>query len=61
MDESELVIIELKQWQTVERSEIDECVVTFLGGQQRSTTHPSVQASHYEEYLASTLGAFEQG
>src|SRR5579872_189767 len=55
------VVIELKQWQSVARSEIDECVVTFLGGQQRSTAHPSVQANHYEEYLANTVGAFSRG
>jgi len=55
------VIMELKQWESVEPSDIDECILTFLGGRKRSTPHPSIQASHYEEYLANTVGAFSRG
>jgi DUF2075 family protein len=55
------VIIELKQWESVESSEIDECVITFIGGAKRATTHPAIQASHYEEYLSNTMSAFSKG
>jgi hypothetical protein len=35
------VIVELKQWDKVERSEIPECVSTFVGGGIRNVLHPS--------------------
>ena len=41
------VIIELKQWETVEPTGKDAIVRTFLGGAQRETTHPSYQAWSY--------------
>lgn len=43
------VIIELKQWETVEKNDrLDAVVVeTFIGGGKRQTTHPSYQAWSY--------------
>jgi uncharacterized protein len=43
------VIVELKQWETVEKNErLDAVVVeTYLGGSKRPTTHPSYQAWSY--------------
>lgn len=43
------VIVELKQWETVEKNErLDAVVVeTYLGGSKRQTTHPSYQAWSY--------------
>src|SRR5690606_25590496 len=41
------VIVELKQWQTVEVTSKDAIVRTQLGGAVRETTHPSYQAWSY--------------
>lgn len=53
------VIVELKQWSSVEASEIDETVRTHLGGQLRDVPHPSVQVGNYRNYLADTNSAFQ--
>jgi DUF2075 family protein len=45
------VIVELKQWQDVEATEEDAVVRTFLGGNKRSTAHPSYQAWTYAALL----------
>ena len=45
------VIVELKQWETAEATEMDGVVTTFLGGGVRETTHPSYQANSYKLYL----------
>ncbi|MFJ7849183.1 DNA/RNA helicase domain-containing protein [Peribacillus sp. NPDC097206] len=43
-----IVIVELKQWQDVEKVDGKEAIVkTFLGGGVRETTHPSYQAWSY--------------
>lgn len=41
------VIIELKQWSKVEKTNKDGVVKTFLGGSERETSHPSYQAWTY--------------
>ena len=41
------VIIELKQWAEVSRTQKDAIVKTWLGGAQREVTHPSYQAWTY--------------
>ncbi|MCH6258980.1 DUF2075 domain-containing protein [Puniceicoccaceae bacterium K14] len=41
------VIIELKQWQTVEPTHMDAIVSTYTGGRIRETNHPSYQAWSY--------------
>ncbi len=41
------VIIELKQWQAVQKTTKDGIVSTFLGGGERETSHPSYQAWTY--------------
>ena len=45
------VIVELKQWETVEPTELDGVVRTFLGKGPRETTHPSYQAMSYGALL----------
>lgn len=45
------VIVELKQWEHVERTAKDAVVRTFLGGATRETTHPSYQAWSYAALL----------
>lgn len=43
-----IVIVELKQWQDIEKVDGKEAIVkTFLGGEVRETTHPSYQAWSY--------------
>jgi DUF2075 family protein len=54
--EKTAVLIELKQWDTVRRTEKDAIVETFLGGGLRETSHPSYQAWSY----ASLLEGFNQ-
>lgn len=46
-----LVIIELKQWTIVEKSELAEHVRTALGGGIRDVTHPSYQVWSYKSHL----------
>ena len=46
-----LVVIELKQWATVESSELAEHVRTVLGGGIRDVTHPSYQVWSYKSHL----------
>lgn len=55
------VIVELKQWDTVQPSEVDDCVETFVGGAVRSHLHPSRQAANYQQYLQDTHTAFSDG
>jgi uncharacterized protein len=55
------VIIELKQWSAVEDSQIDECVLTYVGGKLRDMPHPSRQAANYRQYLADMNSAFSDG
>jgi hypothetical protein len=45
------VIVELKQWEETERSYVDDCVVTFVGGRLRDQLHPSKQVGNYQRYL----------
>ncbi len=52
------VIVELKQWTTVEPTDIDDSVLTFLGGMLREVPHPSIQVAHYSRYLADMNSAF---
>ena len=55
------VVLELKQWDKVDRSPIDECVETFVGGGLRDMLHPSRQAADYQQYLLDTHTAFSDG
>jgi DUF2075 family protein len=56
------VIIELKQWTEIGRSNIPECVtVEFGGGRLKDHLHPSKQVQQYERYLLDTHPAFTDG
>jgi hypothetical protein len=52
------VIVELKQWTSVGRSEITDCVTVALGGRMLDRLHPSRQVERYERYLSDTHPAF---
>jgi hypothetical protein len=56
------VIIELKQWTAVGRSNISDCVtVEYGGGHEKDVLHPSKQVAQYQRYLADTHPAFSEG
>lgn len=57
-DQSNVIIIELKQWEKAERTSREDIVTTYLAGTIRAVTHPSYQAysyaktiEHYNEYV----------
>ncbi|QNI88505.1 DUF2075 domain-containing protein [Synechococcus sp. ROS8604] len=45
------VIVELKQWESVQSTELDGVVRTFIGKGPRETTYPSYQAMSYGQLL----------
>ncbi len=55
------VVVELKQWDKVSESPIDECVETFVGSRLRDVLHPSRQVGDYQQYLLDTHTAFSDG
>lgn len=52
------VIIELKQWETSQVSQVSEHVITWVGGANRDVLHPSVQVGQYKLYLEDNHSAF---
>jgi uncharacterized protein len=52
------VIVELKQWTEVGRSNVTDCVTVDYGGRPRDTLHPSRQVAQYQRYLVDTHPAF---
>src|ERR1051325_9814720 len=55
------VVVELKQWEEVQPSYVDECVTTFVGHALRDVLHPSRQVGDYQEYLEDYHVAFTSG
>jgi hypothetical protein len=58
---SAAVVVELKQWDYVDPSWVDECVTTTVGMRQRDVLHPSAQVGGYARYLTDTNTAFADG
>lgn len=52
------VIIELKQWETAQVSEVSDHVLTWVGGANRDVLHPSVQVGQYKLFLEDNHSAF---
>ena len=48
---SNVVIIELKQWESAEKTSREDLVTTFLAGRKRTVTHPSYQAYSYAKTI----------
>jgi DUF2075 family protein len=48
---SQVVIVELKQWSEIQLSDTPNHVITFLGGGMREERHPSYQAWSYQTHL----------
>ncbi len=55
------VIVELKQWTAVGRSNIPESVTVAFGDRIKDHLHPSAQVRQYERYLQDTHPAFSDG
>ncbi|MBV9925688.1 MAG: DUF2075 domain-containing protein [Acidobacteria bacterium] len=55
------VIVELKQWDAVGPSEVEDCVITAVGGAPREVLHPSRQVGNYQEYLEDCYPVFHSG
>ena len=52
------VLIELKQWDHAEASDVPDCVGVLYGGRIRDQLHPSAQVGQYRQYLSDTHTAF---
>lgn len=55
------VIVELKQWDDAEPSDVEDCVLTFLGGRLRQVLHPSWQVGNYLQFLEDYHVVFSSG
>jgi len=55
------VIVELKQWDEVQPTNVEDCVMTFLGGRLRQVLHPSRQVGNYQLFLEDYHTAFSSG
>lgn len=52
------VIVELKQWEQADLSDVEGCVETWVGGARREVLHPSCQVAQYRQYLEDGHEAF---
>lgn len=52
------VIVELKQWEHADLSEVEGCVETWVAGARREVLHPSCQVGQYRQYLEDGHEAF---
>lgn len=52
-DKSNVIIVELKQWETCEKTTKENLVTTFVGGCNRTVTHPCYQAYSYAKTIES--------
>jgi DUF2075 family protein len=55
------IIVELKQWDKCESSDVEKVVTSWLGGRKREVLHPSVQVRQYQLYLEDSHSAFHEG
>lgn len=55
------VVVELKQWDDAQPSDVEDCVLTFLGGRLRQVLHPSRQAGNYLQFLEDYQVVFSSG
>jgi len=55
------VVVELKQWDDAQPTDVEDCVLTFLGGRLREVLHPSRQVGNYQQFLKDYHTAFAAG
>lgn len=53
-----VVVIELKQWSSVEDCDIENNVITFVGGAKRMVPHPALQVRGYHYLLKDFIQVF---
>jgi uncharacterized protein len=59
-DKGNVVLLELKQWSNVEDCQIENNVITWMGGARTMEPHPSYQVAGYHWYLLDFKAAFEE-
>ena len=59
-NDSHVVVIELKQWQSVEKSEMEGNVLTYIAGSLREVAHPVSQVKSYHYYLKDFVTLFSE-
>lgn len=59
--ESNVVLVELKQWSSAELCNIEGNVLTFVGGAKRIEAHPSMQVKNYHDMLKDFVELFDGG
>ncbi len=60
-NQKNFVIIELKQWERAEKTDMDGVVETVFGGGIAETTHPSYQAYTYRDFMEDFHSAVADG
>ncbi len=55
-----VVLMELKQWTRVQDCDLENNVITFVGGANRIEAHPSFQVGGYHSYLKDFVEVFEE-
>jgi DUF2075 family protein len=55
-----VVIVELKQWSKVEPCDIDDNIITWIGGKRVMQAHPSFQVQGYHNYMKDFITLFEE-
>ena len=55
-----VVIVELKQWSSVEPCDIDDNIITYIGGKRTMHAHPSYQVEGYHNYMKDFITLFEE-
>lgn len=59
MNSPEVVVIELKQWSSVDLCNVQGNVYTFIGGAKRMLAHPSSQVRGYHNFLKDFVKIFD--
>ncbi len=54
-----VVLMELKQWTRVQDCDLENNIITFVGGANRIEAHPSYQVGGYHHYLKDFIKIFE--
>lgn len=60
-DRPQAVVVELKQWEHVEPSPIEDCVSVSMGPRMKDVLHPSAQVGGYQRYLMDVHTTFSEG
>jgi hypothetical protein len=59
-DNDNVVVVELKQWDSADPCEIDYNLITTIGGSKAMVPHPAYQVKNYHNYLKDFMEVFEE-